>query len=89
MYLWDNADVVAVVFHGTFAERIEELRPRLPRIRTWLWVDDGSGPCPDWATPYETAATTPTTATSPGRGVARATTSCCSTPAARPGCRRA
>ena len=48
-YLWDNADVVAVVFHGTFTERIAELRDRLPRIRTWLWVDDdaatGSGPC--------------------------------------------
>jgi acyl-CoA synthetase (AMP-forming)/AMP-acid ligase II len=57
VYLWDNADVVAVVFHGAFTERIEELRPRLPRIRTWLWVDDGNGPCPDWAIPYEDAAT--------------------------------
>src|SRR5215211_5624614 len=54
-YLWDNADVVAVVFHGVFAERIEELRHRLPAIRTWLWVDDGHGACPDWATPYEAA----------------------------------
>ena len=25
-------------------------------MRGWLWVDDGSGPCPDWATPYEDAA---------------------------------
>jgi 3-oxocholest-4-en-26-oate---CoA ligase len=60
VYLWDNADVVAVVFHGAFSERIEELRPRLARIRTWLWVDDGSGPCPDWAQPYETVATATT-----------------------------
>src|SRR6188472_1572304 len=60
VYLWDNADVVAVVFHGVFAERIAELRPRLPGIRTWLWVDDGHGPCPAWALPYETAAGTPT-----------------------------
>jgi acyl-CoA synthetase (AMP-forming)/AMP-acid ligase II len=52
VYLWDNADTVAVVFHGTFSERIERLRPRLPRIRGWLWVDDGSGPCPDWAVDY-------------------------------------
>ncbi|MET0146905.1 MAG: acyl-CoA synthetase [Ilumatobacteraceae bacterium] len=58
IYLWDNADVVAVVFHGTFAERIADLRDRLPKIRTWLWVDDASGPCPAWATSYETAATT-------------------------------
>ncbi len=57
VYLWDNADVVAVVFHGSFAERIEELRARLPRIHTWLWVDDGSGPRPAWALDYEAAAT--------------------------------
>jgi 3-oxocholest-4-en-26-oate---CoA ligase len=61
VYLWDNADVVAVVFHGAFTERIAEIRGRLPRIRTWLWVDDdaltGSGGCPEWAQPYEAAAT--------------------------------
>ncbi len=56
VYLWDNADVVAVVFHATFTDQIEQILDRVPRIRTWLWVDDGSGPCPDWATPYETAA---------------------------------
>jgi acyl-CoA synthetase (AMP-forming)/AMP-acid ligase II len=56
LYLWDNADAVAVVFHGTFADRIETLRHKLPRIKGWLWVDDGAGPCPDWATPYEDAA---------------------------------
>ena len=55
-YLWDNADVVAVVFHGAFAERCDELRRRLPRIRSWWWVDDGSGPCPEWAATYEEAA---------------------------------
>jgi acyl-CoA synthetase (AMP-forming)/AMP-acid ligase II len=59
-YLWDNADVVAVVFHGVFTERIEDLRHRIPRIRTWLWVDDGHGPCPEWAFPYERAAATAT-----------------------------
>ena len=53
LYLWDNADAIAVVFHATFAERIESLRGKLPDVKGWLWVDDGSGPCPDWATPYE------------------------------------
>jgi fatty-acyl-CoA synthase len=57
VYLWDNADAVAVVFHGHFAPRIEALRDRVPGVRGWLWVDDGSGPCPTWATPYEEAAT--------------------------------
>ncbi len=55
-YLWDNADAVAVVFHGTFTERVERILDRVPRVKGWLWVDDGSGPCPDWATPYEDVA---------------------------------
>jgi 3-oxocholest-4-en-26-oate---CoA ligase len=52
-YLWDNADAVAVAFHGAFSERIERIFDRVPRVKGWLWVDDGSGPCPEWATPYE------------------------------------
>jgi acyl-CoA synthetase (AMP-forming)/AMP-acid ligase II len=56
VYLWDNADAVAVVFHGAFVETIERMRARVPGVRLWLWVDDGSGPCPDWATPYGDAA---------------------------------
>ena len=56
VYLWDNADAVAVVFHGAFIENIERIRDRVPNVKTWLWVDDGSGPCPHWAIPYETAA---------------------------------
>ncbi len=55
-YLWDNADAIAVVFHGAFTDRIEGILDRVPRVKGWLWVDDGSGPCPDWATPYEDAA---------------------------------
>jgi 3-oxocholest-4-en-26-oate---CoA ligase len=59
-YLWDNADVVAVVFHGCFAERCAAMRSRTPRVRTWIWVDDGSAPCPQWAIPYEQAAASAT-----------------------------
>ena len=57
VYLWDNADCVAVVFHGTFTPTIERIRDRVPRVTTWLWVDDGDGLCPGWAVPYEEAAT--------------------------------
>ena len=56
VYLWDNAEAVAVIFHGTFTDRISGLLARVPRVVQWLWVDDGSGPCPEWAAPYETAA---------------------------------
>ena len=54
--LWDDADAVAVVFHGAFTDRCAVVRARVPMVGTWLWVDDGSGPCPDWAVPYELAA---------------------------------
>jgi acyl-CoA synthetase (AMP-forming)/AMP-acid ligase II len=59
VYLWDNADAVAVVFHGSFAEVVDRIRDRVPGVRLWLWVDDGSGPCPDWARSYEEVAAAP------------------------------
>jgi acyl-CoA synthetase (AMP-forming)/AMP-acid ligase II len=55
-YLWDNADAAAIVFHGAFTERVDALRDRLPKVRAYLHVDDGTGPCPPFATPYEEAA---------------------------------
>jgi fatty-acyl-CoA synthase len=64
VYLWDNADAVAVVFHGTFADRVAAVKDRLPGVRHWIWVDDGSGPRPDWADDYEQVA-----ASAPGRVV--------------------
>ena len=68
VYLWDNADAVAVVFHGSFVDTIEAIRERVPNMQTWLWVDDGSGPCPDWATPYEDAASRQTERVLPDHG---------------------
>jgi 3-oxocholest-4-en-26-oate---CoA ligase len=56
LHLWHDADVVAVVFHGAFSDRVERLRHQVPRVKGWIWVDDGSGPCPDWAVSYEEAA---------------------------------
>jgi fatty-acyl-CoA synthase len=56
VYLWDNADCVAVVFHGVFTDTIERIRDRVPRVTTWLWVDDEHAECPEWAIPYEEAA---------------------------------
>jgi len=57
VYLWDNADCVAVVFHAQFAGTIERIRDRVPRVVSWLWVADESGEsCPEWATPYDDAA---------------------------------
>ena len=51
-YLLDNADAEAVVFHAGFSPVLEGIRDRLPQVRTWLAVDDGTA-VPAWATPYE------------------------------------
>ncbi len=42
-YLFDNADLVAVVHHREFAPRIAAVAADLPKLRTFLAVDDGSG----------------------------------------------
>jgi fatty-acyl-CoA synthase len=59
VYLWTDADVVCVVFHGVFAPTIERLKSRVTSVHTWLWVDDGSGDCPSWAVSYEEAVSVP------------------------------
>ena len=56
-YLWDNSDAVAVVFHGAFVEQVDAVRQRCGKVRLWVHVDDGSGPCPAWAVDFEQAAT--------------------------------
>jgi acyl-CoA synthetase (AMP-forming)/AMP-acid ligase II len=56
VHLWSDSGAEAVVFHGSFAHNIEQIRSRLPAVRLWLWVDDDASPCPDWAEPYETVA---------------------------------
>jgi acyl-CoA synthetase (AMP-forming)/AMP-acid ligase II len=55
VHLWVDGDVEAVVFHRRFTDTIEAIRPQLTGIREWLCVDDGTGPAPSWATPYESA----------------------------------
>ncbi len=56
VYLWDDADAVAVVFSGELADRIDRIRHLVPKVRVWLHVAADSSPCPDWAVPYEEAA---------------------------------
>jgi acyl-CoA synthetase (AMP-forming)/AMP-acid ligase II len=56
-YLWIDAGVEAVMFHGSFTEAASQVRLRVPDVKLWLWVDDGVGECPDWAEPYERVAT--------------------------------
>jgi len=42
-YLFDNADLVALVHERSFGPTVASIRDRLPRLATTLVVDDGSG----------------------------------------------
>ena len=68
-YLWIDAGVEAVMFHGSFSESAGQVRSRVPSVKLWLWVDDGVGSCPEWAEPYENVAAsgTPLPAHAPDR----------------------
>jgi 3-oxocholest-4-en-26-oate---CoA ligase len=51
-YLWDNADATVVVFHGTFTSTVDAVRAVTPKVKAFIFVDDGTAPCPEWATPF-------------------------------------
>jgi fatty-acyl-CoA synthase len=53
IYLLDNADVEAVVFQSTYAMRIWEIREKLPKVKLWLQVDDGTESLLHGALDYE------------------------------------
>lgn len=52
-YLLDNADAEAVVFHASFAPLMAALRPRLPKLKALISVDEPKLSRPDWASDYE------------------------------------
>ena len=56
VYLFDNADAEAVVFHARFGELLDGIRPRLGKVKRWYAVEDDTGAGPEWATPYEAVA---------------------------------
>jgi 3-oxocholest-4-en-26-oate---CoA ligase len=58
LYLLDNADAEAVVFHATYTDLVESVREKLPQVRRWYVVADDSGAEPSWATPYAAAVAT-------------------------------
>src|SRR5205085_6684211 len=61
-YIFDNADLTALVFERSFAPRVAAVLPDLPRLRHLVVIDDESGSDPDsgatttpGAVPYEDA----------------------------------
>jgi len=53
VYLFDNADAEAVVFHASFAETAASVRERLPKVKAWIAVAEEGFPVPDWAEDYD------------------------------------
>ena len=53
VYLWENSDAEVVVFHASFAERVERVINRLPGVTNWLCVAEDGFECPSWAVPYQ------------------------------------
>lgn len=54
LYLFDNADAEAVVFHAGFEETLDTIRARLPKVKIWIAVAEAGHAVPHWAEDYET-----------------------------------
>jgi len=55
IYLFDNADVEALVYQAHFADRIAAICEKLPKLKLLIEIDDGTGGHIDGALPYEDA----------------------------------
>ena len=91
-YLFENSDMVALVHERRYADRVANVLPETPNVKTVLVVEDGSGGSDDNS--RATAAWSSTRRSSRGRlsatsASAAPTTSTCSTPAAPPASPRA
>lgn len=51
-YLWDDADVEAVVYCHEFRSLCQRVRRRVPAVRLWVEVGPATD-VPEWAVPYE------------------------------------
>ena len=53
LYLLDNSDAEALVFHTSLGERVARVMERAPKVKLWIQVDDGGEKVPG-AVDYET-----------------------------------
>ena len=58
LYLFDNADAEAVVFHASFGELLDGIRAQLPKVRRWYCVSEDGHATPSWAENYAQVVTT-------------------------------
>src|SRR5262245_5401762 len=52
VYLLDNSDAEALLFHGSLGGQVAKIRDRAPLVKLWIQVDDGS-PRQEFAVEYE------------------------------------
>jgi acyl-CoA synthetase (AMP-forming)/AMP-acid ligase II len=52
VYLLDNSDAEALLFHGSLGEQVAKVHDRAPHVKLWIQVDDGSEH-QEFAVPYE------------------------------------
>jgi len=52
LYLLDNSDAEALVFHRSLGDRVARVMERAPGVKLWIQVDDGGEPVPG-AVDYE------------------------------------
>ncbi len=52
VYLLDNSDAEALLFHGSLGDHVAKIRDRAPKVKIWIQVDDGS-PHQEFAVEYE------------------------------------
>lgn len=58
-YILDNSDATTVVFAREFSPLVAQIRDRLPGVRRWLFVDDGSdAPLPGFSVSFDLLADT-------------------------------
>ncbi|MDH3640753.1 MAG: AMP-binding protein, partial [Gammaproteobacteria bacterium] len=55
VYLLDNSDAEAVVYQGCYAMRIWEIRDRLPKVKLYIQLDDGTESLLDGSVDFEGA----------------------------------
>ncbi len=52
VYMLDNSDAEALLFHGSLGERVAKIRDRAPNVKLWVQVDDGA-PQQEFAIAFE------------------------------------
>ena len=58
VYLLDNSDSEAVFYQGCYAEQIKSIKDKLPKVKLYIQVDDGTNEVLSFAKDYESSIST-------------------------------